>query len=506
MANWWDKDEQIGGKPPEEKPLTAGQVAQQAVTNLPRSVSGVIGGVVEAITSPVQTAKTVLDLGAGVLQNILPESMVQAIGEDKASRELANRVGQFYVDRYGSVEGAKKAIATDPAGVLADISTVLTGGAMVAPKAGGVASALSKAAYATDPLVMTAKAASATAQAAGKGAKAVLGSTTGVGGEAIQQAFEAGRAGGQQAKSFTENLRGKVGAMEVLDAAKQNLSDIQLAKQNEYRSGMVDIKNDKTVLDFAGIDNAINNAINKVTYKGQVKNKDAAERLSTAKTYIEEWKALDPVEYHTPEGLDALKQKVGDVLEGIPIESKTARLAVGEVYNSIKNEITKQAPTYAKVMKAYTDQSDLVREIERALSLGQKASADTAIRKLQSLMRNNVNTNYGERLRLARELERQGGRQLMPALAGQAMSDLTPRGIQRATAPITGGMGFMAGGIPLAAGTMLASSPRIVGETAYGVGQLQRGLLGAQAAAPNLPYRGLLNMLYQTQQQKELME
>jgi hypothetical protein len=94
----------------------------------------------------------------------------------------------------------------------------------------------------------------------------------------------------------------------------------------------------------------------------------------------------------------------------------------------------------------------------------------------------------------------------MPALAGQAMSDLTPRGIHRATAPITGGMGFMAGGIPLAAGTMLASSPRIVGETAYGVGQLQRGLLGAQAAAPNLPYRGLLNMLYQTQQQKELME
>jgi hypothetical protein len=505
MANWWDQDTVLGQKP-EQKPLSAGQVVEGAITNFPKSLGNVIGGVVEAVTSPIQTAKTVIDLGAGILQNILPEGMVRAIGEDKASRELANKVGQFYTERYGSVEGAKKAIATDPAGVLADISTVLTGGAMVAPKAGGVSATLAKAAYATDPLVATGRTIAAGTGAAGRGAKAVLGSTTGVGTEAIQQAFEAGKAGGQQAKSFTENLRGKVGATEVLDIAKQNLSDIQQAKQAEYRSGMVNIRNDKTVLDFTGIDNAVSNAMGKVMYKGQVKNEAAANQLGKAQTYIEEWKALDPAEYHTPEGLDALKQKVGDVLEGIPFEAKTARTAVGEVYNAIKSEITKQAPTYAKVMKQYTDQSDLIREIERALSLGQKASADTAIRKLQSLMRNNVNTNYGERLRLARELEKQGGRQLMPALAGQAMSDLTPRGIQRATAPITSGMGFMAGGIPLAAGTALASSPRIVGEAGYGMGQLQRGLLGARSAAPNLPYQGLLNMLYQTQQPKELME
>ncbi len=505
MANWWDQD-LVSSQKPEQKPLSAGQVVEGAITNFPKSLGNVIGGVVEAVTSPIQTAKTVIDLGAGILQNILPEGMVRAIGEDKASRELANKVGQFYTERYGSVEGAKKAIATDPAGVLADISTVLTGGAMVAPKAGGVSATLAKAAYATDPLVATGRTIAAGTGAAGRGAKAVLGSTTGVGTESIQQAFEAGKAGGQQAKSFTENLRGKVGATEVLDAAKQNLSDIQQAKQAEYRSGMVNIRNDKTVLDFTGIDNAVSNAMGKVMYKGQVKNEAAANQLGKAQTYIEEWKALDPAEYHTPEGLDALKQKVGDVLEGIPFEAKTARTAVGEVYNAIKSEITKQAPTYAKVMKQYTDQSDLIREIERALSLGQKASADTAIRKLQSLMRNNVNTNYGERLRLARELERQGGRQLMPALAGQAMSDLTPRGIQRATAPITSGMGFMAGGIPLAAGTALASSPRIVGEAAYGMGQLQRGLLGARSAAPNIPYQGLLNMLYQTQQPKELME
>ena len=74
-----------------------------------------------------ETGKAVLDVGAGALQNILPEKLVQAIGEDKPSREIANQVGQFYVNRYGSVEGAKKAIAEDPAGVLADISTSFSG-------------------------------------------------------------------------------------------------------------------------------------------------------------------------------------------------------------------------------------------------------------------------------------------------------------------------------------------------------------------------------------------
>ena len=53
--------------------------------------------------------------GAGALQNILPESLVRC-GRDKASRNVADTVGQHHKGRYGSVEGFKEAIATDPAG------------------------------------------------------------------------------------------------------------------------------------------------------------------------------------------------------------------------------------------------------------------------------------------------------------------------------------------------------------------------------------------------------
>ena len=139
---------------------------------------------------------------------------------------------------------------------------------------------------------------------------------------------------------------------------------------------------------------------------------------------VDEWRQLDPAQFHTPEGLDALKQKLGGIMEGIPFEEKTARLAAGKVYSATKASIEQQAPTYAKVMKDYAAASEQITEIERALSLGNRASQDTAMRKLQSLMRNNVQTNYTGRTSLAKGLEQQGGVELMPSLAGQAMNSL----------------------------------------------------------------------------------
>jgi len=91
----------------------------------------------------------------------------------------------------------------------------------------------------------------------------------------------------------------------------------------------------------------------------------------------------------------------------------------------------------------------------------------------------------------------------MPALAGQALSEWTPRGIQRATAIPTS---LAAGSVmnPVMGGaTLAASSPRLVGETALKAGQLARGLRNVQgkAMAPlnaaNIDPRILANFLYQ---------
>jgi hypothetical protein len=489
------------GNVEQQQPMTAGEVATSAIRNLPSSFGNLVGNVVQAVTNPIDTAKSVLDLGAGIIQNVLPESLVQSIGEDKASREVANKVGQFYADRYGSVEGAKRAIAEDPAGVLADVSTILAGGAAIAPRA--VAQPLARAASIIDPLAIAGRTAVQTGRAVGKVGGNVLGMTTGAGSEAISQAFQAGKRGGQAATQFRENISGRADPNEILDIAKANLAEMNRIKQAEYRSGMVNIKKDKTVLGFDEIDTSLRNAENKAAYKGKIVNEQAFNKIQEAKSAVDEWKNADPVEFHTPEGLDALKQRVGDILETIPFEQKTARAAVGEVYNSIKSSIQKQAPTYASTMRSYAEASEQVREIEKALSLGKKASADTAMRKLQSLMRNNVQTNYGQRVKLAQELERAGGTEMMPGLAGQSLQSVTPRGLQTATAIPTGALAYGVGGLPTAGLSLATSSPRLMGELAYGLGATARGLGATTQRAPFIINPQLFNLLFQSGQIEE---
>lgn len=520
------------------KPLTGSQVVSSAIQNFPSSLGQMAKDIYGVVTSPVQTVKGVLDVAAGTLQNILPESLVKAVGEDQRSREAARQVATFYANRYGGTEQAKRTIAEDPAGFLADVSTILTGGAgaargvgtqvsRVAPSVGGAitkaAEATAKTASYVDPLSATVK---ATTAGLGQVLPAILGATTGAGTQPIQEAFKAGKTGGEASQAFRQNIRGQADMLDVLNAAKANLQTIGESRQAAYRQSMDAIKSDKTVLDLTGVDAAVNQALNRTTFKGQVKDELANTKLKDVQAIVDEWKALDPAEFHTPEGLDALKQRIGAELDKIPFEQKNARAVVGSVYDATKKEISKQAPTYDKTMKSYSEASDLIREIERSLSLGQKSSADTALRKLQSIMRNNVNTNYGQRSVLMKELEEQGGRALAPSLAGQALSTPIPRGIQQATGPLGVFGAFQMAGTPEALMLGAASSPRVVGEAAYKAGQLAsvpgrvgRGLLDLEARLPEefritpraaavgeqlppLDFR-TLNLLYQLRQREE---
>ena len=498
-----------GGNPQQKPERSWGDVAGSAVQNLIPSTGRVIGGVAEAVMSPVKTARSLVDLGAGAIQNALPESLVNAIGADKPSQEMASNVGQFYKERYGSMPGFKEALATDPAGVAADAASVLTGGSLAAARVPGMsrlAEGLKRSASAVDPLANVARGAGAITRGAGSTAAALLGNTTGAGSEAIKQAYSAGRAGGSKADEFSGNMRGNVPMTDVLDAAKADLSVMQKMKSAEYNSNMASVRGSKEVIDFSGINKSLADAKAKVMYGSQVKNPQAAEALSSIQKEVGDWNKLDPAQYHTPEGMDALKQKIGGIVESIPFEAKTARMVGGDVYNSIKSEITKQAPEYAKTMKDYVAASDQIKEIERALSLGQKSSVDTAMRKLQSLMRNNVNTNYGNRQALARQLEQMGGKDLMPALAGQALNSPTPRGLQALGATGTGVAAFFN---PSVLPLLAAQSPRLAGEAALAAGKVARaGRAGADAlqkipGVNKVDPRILANALYQMQQPKE---
>lgn len=465
---------------PQAKARSWSDVPLEAVKNIPSSAANFAGGIAQAVMHPIDTAGTLADAFVGGVSNLTPKPIAdwmasqatpeQAQNVSRAVR-TADAVGGMYKDRYGSMEGLKSTLATDPVGVAGDVSALLGGAGLIArqvPGAAGVANTLSAGSQMINPVNIAGKA----AVAAGKGGallgKNVLGLTTGVGPENVAQAFKSGMAG---KTDFIENLSGRANMTDVLDAAKQNIQAMGAQKSANYRANMANVTGDKTVLNFAKIDKAIQDAANTVTFKGQIKNVKGAQVTQDIAEEVSKWKALNPAEFHTPEGLDALKQKIGGLMESIPFEEKTARMAAGNIYNSIKSEISAQAPTYAKTMKDYSEATDQIREIERALSLGNKAAADTGMRKLQSLARNNANANYGSRLELARTLEQAGGNELMPAIAGQAMSSWTSRGLPGQA----GSLATMGGALtanPLLAALLPFQSPKAVGATLYGGGRL----------------------------------
>lgn len=324
-------------------------------------------------------------------------------------------------------------------------------------------------------------------------AKHAIGATTGAGAETFGTAYRAGKQG---SSTFLDNMRGNVAMTDVLDSAKDALSQMRIDRGNQYRSGMVDIAKDKSVINFTPIENAVNSLKTMGSFKGQVINKNAAGTVDEISSLVNQWKALDPAEYHTPEGLDALKKAIGDVRDATQFGTP-GRKAADTAYNSVKAQIDLQAPTYAKVMRDYSQASEALTEIEKSLSLGNKAAADTSMRKLQSLMRNNVNTNYGNRLELAKTLE-QNGADILPAVAGQAASSFTPRGLQGLMAT---GAGFASLSNPATLAALPFTSPRLMGELSYGLGAMNRGIGNAAGkvgsiASPLLGRspRGLLDM------------
>jgi len=486
-----------------QRPLSSGEVLTGAVVNFPSSLYNMATDVFSAVTDPIKTASDLGTLFVGATSKILGEPFFES---DLAKQmrlkgeKSAEKVGAFMANRYGSVESAKQALATDPAGVLSDASLIFTGGAGLVPKASTASKVLSTAAAYTDPLKVITK----PVAFAAKGVAPVLGTTTGAGSMAIEEAFKAGKAGGEKAKSFTGNLRGTADQLQVLEDTKANLNAMIQQQQDAYRSGMVNIKADQSVLVFDDIDKALKNSMDRVTYKGKVTNKYGLSKIEEAQKLVDDWRNSDPAQFHTPEGLDKLKQSIYDeVLADIPFEKKNTLSAIGDIYNSVKSTIQRQAPTYADTMKAYADTAEQVREIERSLSQGKKASADAGLRKLQTVLRDNANTNYGQRANLVSQLEATspqfgGGIPIKPALAGQALSKVTPRGVQAVGTVGTAGL-FSQISNPLAAAYLAGSSPRLVGEAAYMAGQGSRQAGKVTGLFPELDYSTMFNLLSKAQ-------
>lgn len=461
--------------PQQSEDLSTFGALAQGVLNLPRSTYELGKSTLQALTSPLETGRAVVNLGSSVLGKL---------GVTDASPEMADQVGKFYKDRYGSIENAKRTFAKDPAGFLADASTVLTGVGGVAravPKAmdrtggmvGQAGQAIQRAAQIVDPL----SAVGSMVKGAGKAAAGITGFTSGAGTRAVEEAARAGYRGGEAGEAFISQMRptGASTVNDVVEAVKPAVTALRQQRSQAYKTGMAGVTKDKTILNFNDIDKAVQTVKNRGVFKDVVFRTKAAEAWKEVDDLINLWKSKPANEFHTVEGMDKLKIGIGEIRDALPYGTP-ARNAADEIYKAVRAEVAKQAPDYARVMSDYETASDLLNEMEKTLSLNPKASIDTQVRKLQSILRNNANTNYGRRVELGEVLAQQGAPNLFPMLAGQAMSSWSPRGLSGALsgagALYNVAPNILSGITPTGLVQMASTSPRVVGETAYAAGRV----------------------------------
>lgn len=468
--------------------------AKTTASNIPSSAVKFGHDLIQPIIHPIETAENLKNLGLGVAEKVGLSSGTENI-------KYADAVGKFLADRYGSVDAVKNTLATDPVGFAADLSMFLTGGGSAAARIPGMAGKVGEVVNAVGRTVDPVNAAAKATRGVGSAAAEVIGGVgTHTGGEAIRQAARAGAEGGEAARSFQENLRGTASPNDVVAEARNAVGEIRKQRGEAYREGMSGISKDPAILDFDRVDDALAQISGVKTYKGQVISpKTQGIRQEIGET-IRDWKALDPAEFHTVEGMDALKQKLGDIRDATQYGTPE-RVVADRAYHAVRKTIIDQAPEYARVMKGYEEASKQIKEIEKTLSLDPKANIDTALRKLQSVMRNNVNSNYGQRGKLAEFLVESGAPNLMEKLAGQALSSWTPRGLGKLGMQLgTEIAALMAGhaaagpaGVATAAATLPLMSPRLVGEAAYYAGK-----------ASNAPIRPASKALFQVGRENEL--
>jgi hypothetical protein len=318
------------------------------------------------------------------------------------------------------------------------------------------------------PVKMVTNALTAAKEKAGANASGlaanITGGLTGKPSQAFSEAYKAGKTG---ELSFLENLRNKATPDELLATVKEGVDKIRLDNSAAYQNAKTGWAADKTQLDFSPIDQAYQQIKDSYTVKGKSKIGAAEQKIvDEIGTVLDEWRA-DPTA-RTALDLDALKQRIDAIYPDSPTHTQAQR-AVTAVRNAVKDTIVQQTPDYAQAMKNYDTQMTLLRDITQALGTGEKTAKSTAISKIMTTLKSTPSAEF--RRQLVDVLQQQGGVNVLPAAAGQELGQWVPTsGLGKAVA----GGGLTAAFYlhhPELAAVLPLTSPRLMGEAFYKMGQ-----------------------------------
>lgn len=300
-------------------------------------------------------------------------------------------------------------------------------------------------------------------KAISKGVPYLLSTTTGTADDAIKAAYNIGKNGSESAKkAFRGNLSRKTPVRKVIEDAEDALKNIHKKAGKEIAIKKAEIFKDTTPLSPSDILDTAKKEAETLTYNGKmVASKSAQREAKEILGAVNRFK-----KDNTIAGFDAMKRAV----QGVDAKTKDGLRIQTRIANAIKDTIKKQNPDYKDAMSGYSEAETLFKDIRDSLKLG-RGNKETATRSILQAVRDNVNANFGNKLNAVKMLEKEGGKELLPALYGQELSAKIPRGLSRVipqTAAIIGGAAIN----PSTLFALPASSPRLVGEVAYGLGKL----------------------------------
>lgn len=486
--------------------------ASNFVSDLGTQLKEMGEGVWSAITSPKQTATNLAKLGTTtspllgpivrgaadlIGPNLSEENRLLLEGIVHDMHQPQSALAEDLAKSYGGWEEIKRTTAENPAKLLMDAATIATGGQMALAKAPGIAGKIGnvagKVGTALDPISLTGKFVEKVAEPAVRG---IVGTQTGAGGAALAEAARTGFVGGEAGVNFRRAFNEGVPVEEIVGAAqegvqamKQKMQQVYQVRKNDPRHGWA---NDPSTLDFAPITQSWKDLVDSYTTKNGKRKVGDAEwsQIQKVGDVISEWEKNPAL--RTADDFDGLKQRIRSIYpDG---EAPQLRRAVTRMANAVGSEIKKQVPGYHRAMKDYSRAADNLWELERAFSLGDKASMQTTMSKLQSVMRNNANTSYGLRNQKLDEIEAMGKTEIRPFIAGNTLSSWEPRSLARMGSNVgaTGLLAALAGGLPGAAmgagAGLAASSPKLMGGMYHGAGMA--------AGAPDALARKLIPEAY----------
>ncbi len=165
--------------------------------------------------------------------------------------------------------------------------------------------------------------------------------------------------------------------------------------------------------------------------------------------------------------VDTTRQVLRELLlTGDDASARSANALITQAIESVR-ETGKQVDGYGDLLRRFAEDSEFLDELTRSLSTGDRATVDTAYRKLATTLK----TNNERRRNLLRELDEATDGAILSSISGQQLSEVLPRGLFRQISAGLIGAGVATGGVStsILPGLVFAS-PRVAGEVIRALG------------------------------------